>query len=87
MDWLKRFRRKRILFPRWFNESIEGNLKATLGQDLSAKGEPEVVVRFEIRANYGKWTPIGTFRYLDLPEVKRIIVKVDAYMRSIITRE
>jgi hypothetical protein len=88
MDWFSHlFRKKRILFPRWFNESLEAHMKATIGQNLSPKGEPEVIVKFEVRENYGKWRHVGTFRYLDLPEVKKLIVKVDTYMRALVTRE
>lgn len=77
----------KYVFPRWFHEELQGNLKVVVGQDLSPEGIPEVVVQLLSRSNFGKWKTIGTFRYLDVPSLKILLQKTETYMRSIITQD
>ncbi len=87
MDWFKRFRRRRILFPRWFFESTKGTLMARLGQIRDDGGNPEIVIRFEARGKYGRWKPIGTFRYVDSVHVQYLLMEADKTMRKLIASE
>jgi hypothetical protein len=80
-------RRRKAFFPRWFNEFIKGNLKMLIGQDLSATGEPEVVLRFASRETYGRWKTIGQVRYLDVPNLKLLIVESERAMRALLTTD
>ncbi|MGC3970605.1 MAG: hypothetical protein QM775_25700 [Pirellulales bacterium] len=78
---------RKYVFPRWFHEELQGNLKVLVGQDLSPEGIPEVVVQLLSRSNFGKWKTIGTFRYLDTPSLKVLLQKTDTYMRGIILHD
>ena len=77
--------RKKHLFPRWFSEIHRGNLKCQIGQDLASTGEPELVVQYLRRENYGKYKVIGRVRFLDFPYLKELEVDIERYVRSLIS--
>lgn len=74
------------MLPRWFHESHKGDMRVRIGQDFTAMGEPEVVILFERRVNW-KWVAIGQFRYLEVPNLRHLLVQVDQYMRILLTHQ
>lgn len=84
MKWLFR-RMRKSTYPRWFSDHVRGNLRARIGQDLNPNGEPEIVVQFHVRENYGNWKTAGTFRYLDAPYLNVLLKDVHDYVSSLIT--
>lgn len=81
-----RLTHKKNRFPRFYYESMQGRLKARIGQDITKKGMPEVVIEFQARdEDSWKWKPAGRFRYLDIREIRRLLDETDKYVRGILS--
>jgi hypothetical protein len=88
MFGFKRLHHRRARFPRFYYESLQGRLKARIGQDLTKKGQPEVVIDFLVRDDDNwKWKPAGRFRYLDIREVRRLLDETDKFVRGMLTSD
>lgn len=85
MFGIPRLHHRRARFPRFYYESLQGRLKARIGQDLTKRGEAEVVIEFLARDDSWKWKPAGRFRYLDIDEVRRLLDETDKYVRGMLT--
>ena len=72
-------------FPYYFRESGHGSVKAKLGQKLNRQGEPELIIELQFRQDDWRWKKIGSFRYLDVPELRQVLLDVDNYIRSLVT--
>ena len=86
MRWLLHRYFRKTLFPWWFSEHIEGNLRAVVGQTLTASGDIEVIVKIQHREKLGNWKDVGIVRYLDVPCLKRLLHDVDSYVNSLLTQ-
>ena len=72
------------MFPLWFNEIHQGNLKVRLGHELDKNGVPTLIVSFEERKEFGAWKKLGTFQYLDMVHVTSLFGEVETYVRSLV---
>lgn len=81
----KRRKNRRARFPRFYYESLQGRLKARIGQNISKDGNVEVIVEFLFRDDSWKWKPAGQFRYLDVCEIRKLLDETDKYVRGMLT--
>jgi hypothetical protein len=88
MKWTWKFLKRLIFgrrkFPWWFHEFIRGSFKVAVGQDITKKGDLEVIMRFSSRERFGEWKQVGQFRYLDSQQLKQLLGDVDSYVRSLV---
>lgn len=74
----------RVRYPRFFHEYALGDIRSRLGQDRRHHHDPEIVLRFQRRKNFGKWETFAEFRYADIPQVEQHLAKADEAMRKLI---
>lgn len=81
------FRKKQPEPPRWYVEYRSGSLRAFVGQTIDSDQEAkEMIVRFQFREKW-EWLDIAVFRYLDWPNVQRLVSDVDKYVRTLIAQD
>ena len=74
-----------VCFPRYFHEFVFGDIKSRLCQ-TQHHHETEFEIEFLGRKN-GKWETIGSFRYVDMPNVKKHLYQAEEAMKALLTQD